>query len=173
MVDPYRNLHSKKEIDLRQELDKTFFGAADEIPKSLTGLLRRMRRDSNGAPIKCPCRDHITDEPDRDSYCPVCLSMGFLWDEVEVNYYKNGEEKSGDTIFFIQDNIPITSIDYIITIKLDNEGEIIQPIRRDYYYKILEAIKFRSDNGRIEYVKLRTKYDPKWSVWYGVKPRGN
>jgi hypothetical protein len=173
MVDPYRNLSTKKELDLREELDRTFYGAQDEIAKKITGLLRVMRRDSNGDAIRCECRDSITDEADKDTYCPHCLGMGYLWNEIRINYYRNGEESNKNVIFYIEDNISVSIIDYLVTLKLDNEGNIIQPISRDSYYKIHEVIKFRSDNGRIEYVKLRTEYDPKWSVWYGVKLRGN
>jgi hypothetical protein len=168
MVDPYKNHSSRKELDLRKELDKTFFGASDEIAKSRTGLLRIARRDSTNHPLRCKCRDYITDEPDKDFYCPECLGMGFYWDEVKVSYFERGDKED---IFYLENDINIFSTDYIITIKLDVDGNIIQPVARDRFYKILNVIKFRSDNGRIEYVKLETQYEALWSVYYGVKVR--
>jgi hypothetical protein len=169
MVDLYKNHSIGKELDLRKELKRTFFGAIDEVAKGRVGLLRVARRDAEGIALRCECRDYITDEPDKDFYCPHCLGFGFYWDEVEATYYQ--QEKGDINIFYLEDDVVVYSTDYFITLKLSDEGDVLQPAKRDRFYKILNVIKFRADNGRIEYVKLETKYEPLWSVWYGAKVR--
>jgi hypothetical protein len=78
MINPYKLYRSstpttRKELDLREELNRTLFGAGDEIAKGRYGLLRKMRRDSNDYPIQCPCRDQATFEADKDPYCRYCV----------------------------------------------------------------------------------------------------
>lgn len=158
------------EIDLRQEMNRTLYGASDEIAKGRQGLLRVARIGSNGEPIKCPCRDTITDEQDLDFYCSTCLGMGFLWDERKIVYYKDDESvlKKDESYFYMEYHEGPTRWDWIIEVVLDEDGKPVEPVQRDLYYKSLIAEAFRSDLGRIEYWRCRTKLERKWSVRYGV-----
>ena len=183
-TNPYTNLYptnsSGIEIDLRTEINRILYGATDETAKGVKGLLRRMRKDSNGDLIRCPCRDDITDEPDKDYYCRYCLSMGYYWDEVTIVYYRNddsfrkregkNEEFEGDDLF-LEHDVVITPEDYIVTVLLDDNGDPSIPVTRDKMFKILSADPFRSDNGRIEFWRVRAVEERKWSVWYGIKNR--
>lgn len=164
---------SGDELDLRAELQRTLYGAPDETPKGRTGLLRVMRLDSDGNPTKCPCRDTITDEPDKDFYCRVCLGMGFLWDERKIVYYRDDDSKSkkDEVYFYLEHTDNPARWDYIIELKLDGDGSVIEPEERDLFYKIEYAEAFRSDRGRIEYWRCRTTLERKWSVWYGNASR--
>ena len=74
--DLYRsaNIVSGKELDLRKEMYRLLHGASDEVAKGRYGLLRMMRRDSDGNLIRCDCRNRNTDEPDRDYYCRYCVT---------------------------------------------------------------------------------------------------
>ena len=171
---------SSKELDLRQELENFLYGAVDEIPKGRTGLIKQIRRDDDGNPIRCPCRDRITDEQDQDYYCRICLGAGYLWDERKIVYYRNNDsfrkvagknqEFEGDDFFVEYDSV-ITTDDVIITLKLDSEGNFITPVERDKSFAILSVDHFRSDNGRIEFWRIRTAEGRPWSVWYGVQNR--
>lgn len=162
-----------REIDLRVELQRTFFGASDEVRKAKKGILRKMRRDSDGEHVRCPCRDKCTDEPDKDFYCRYCLGMGFLWDEREIVYYKNEDSfnKQEGFLFYLQYDEELSTEDYIIEINLDKEGEPVMPVERQTFFDIVRAQAYRSDRGRIEFWQVRAKEERKWSVWYGVKNR--
>jgi len=183
-TNPYTSLYpttlSGKELDLRTEMHRTLYGAIDEEPKGRLGLLRRMRRDSNGDLVRCPCRDNITDEPDKDYYCRYCLGMGYFWDEAKIVYYRNddsfrkregkNQEFEGDD-FFLEYDVVIAPEDYIVTVDLDSEGKPTLPVTRSKMFKILSADPFRSDNGRIEFWRVRAVEERKWSIWYDVKNR--
>jgi hypothetical protein len=183
-TDPYTSLYptssSGKELNLRTEFYRTLFGAVDEEAKGREGLLRKMRRDSDGNPIRCVCRDIVTDEPDKDYYCRYCLGMGYYWDEIKIIYFRNdnsfrkregkNEEFEGDD-FFLQYDVEVTPADYIVTVILDTEGNPSSPITRNKFFKILSADSFRSDNGRIEFWRVRAIEERKWSVWYGNQNR--
>lgn len=178
----YPSIDSGKELDLRVELYRLLYGASDEIAKGRLGLLRRMRRDSEGNRITCPCRDRDSNEPDKDYYCKYCLGMGYFWDEVKIVYYRDdgsflkekGENKDfeGD-MFYFEYNVIVSSDDYIVTVKLDTEGKVQIPVERDKYFRILSDDAFRSDTGRIEFFAIRAKEERKWSSWYGVKLRNS
>ena len=181
---PYSNLYptstSGKELDLRQEIYRLLHGAIDEEAKGRYGLLRKMRRDGNGNPVRCACRNPITDEADKDHYCRSCLGMGYYWDELKILYYRDetsfrkrsgtNKEYVGDHFFVEYSNI-VTDDDYIITVKLDVNGVPESPVTRNLFFKIIGATSFRSDNGRIEFWRIRAVEERKWSVYYGVQNR--
>ena len=183
-TNPYSNLYpttsSGKELDLRTEMNRTLYGSTDEVAKGRKGLLRRLRRDSDGNPIRCACRDNVTDEPDKDYYCRYCLGVGFYWDEIGIVYYRNddsfrkregkNQEFEGDDFFF-EYNVVIAVDDYIVTVNLDNDGNVLVPVTRSKIFKILSSDPFRSDSGRIEFIKVRAKEERKWSIWYGNQNR--
>lgn len=183
IYNPYYSSNYKSgkiELDLRQEMYELLFGSSGEIPKAKIGLLRIMRRDTDGNPIRCACVNELTDDPDTDRYCRYCLGWKFYWDEYPAYYYKNDEAYdsaagiSQDFIsekFYIEYNKTITPNDYIIEIKLDQDGVPVTPTQRLTYYDIMRATPMRSDRGRIEFWQVRAKHEPKWSVWYDVKLR--
>jgi len=171
---PYsRTGSSGLELDLRAEMDDLLFGSYGEVAKGKVGLLRKMRIDSNGEHIRCPCRNKVTDEPSRDQYCRYCHGHGYFWDETQIVYYKNNDSfvKDGEGLFYLQYDLEITERDYIIELKLDSEGRPIEEIERESVYEIESADKFRADNGRIEFWQISAKYNREWSVHYGVKNR--
>jgi hypothetical protein len=162
------------EIDLRQEMHRTLYGASDETAKGRTGLLRRMRRDANNKFVFCPCRDIITNEPDKDYICRTCWGMGYLWDEETLVYFRDDDtlRRSGEVYFYVEYTVNPNDEDYIIQLSRDVDGVPSIPAEReDKVYNIIEAEAFRSDSGRIEYWRCRTKIERKWSVWYGVTSR--
>ena len=147
------------EPDMRQEFKNTLDGHYPEVSKSQISLFRKMRRDSKGKLIKCPCVDAVTDEPDIDVFCPVCHGEGNLWDESYLDTYKvvtRSEAIYGAPIIVIycKSSLDITSDDRIVELVLDEEGKAVKPIKRKILYEINEAIDFRADNGRREYWKL-------------------
>ena len=85
-----RNLYKTKgtEPNMREELIHTLEGFFPEIPKARTGVLRKMRRDSNNNLTPCDCVNPDTHEPDKDTFCPYCWGEGYYWDEEFIEYYK-------------------------------------------------------------------------------------
>lgn len=176
----YPTSSSGKELNLREELRRLLYGADDEEAKGRVGLLRKVRLDNSGEPQRCPCRDSLTDEPDKDYYCRFCLGVGYFWDEVKIVYYRNddsfrklegkNQEYEADN-FYVAYSTVITPRDYIVVVSLDVEGQPIVPVVRENVFKILSADPFRADNGRIEFWRIRAVESRKWSVWYGTKNR--
>jgi len=158
---------AKKELDLREEFYSTLYGASDEVKKGQIGLIRRMRRNSSGAPIRCECRDPLTDEPSMDMSCSDCFGHGYLWDERKIVYYKNEDalRRWGYSVFYVEYDEEPTDIDFVVELERDTEGTPSVPIVRDRLYKIEQAEPFRSDDGRTEYWRIRAVYDKQWSVW--------
>ena len=82
-IDYYSGTTTGSEANMRQEMINTLIGSDPEIAKGQTGLIRVMRRDTDGKLIPCECVDNITGEPDKDRFCSLCFSEGYRWDEEE------------------------------------------------------------------------------------------
>lgn len=180
-----RNLYGKKtsrntlygsttqsEPNLRVEMNNTIDGNFPEIAKGQTLVIRSMRRDSNNKLIKCPCVDILTGEPDKDTFCPICFSEGYLWDEVWAKGYTRIIRSSVDLAgskeeligpgttnihlasFFLKAEVDVTQEDKIVIISLNKDGSVVEPHKREKIYSIITLIDFRSDNGKLEYYKI-------------------
>ena len=181
----YPSNNGRIELDLREELQNTLHGASDEIAKGRNGFLRQVRRDSNGDPIRCPCRDIITDEPDKDYYFRYCQGVGFFLDEYEIVYYKNDdvfrpvgnkprtiEPRNIDAAYFyVEYDENIYATDIIVEVEVDKSGNITYPIARKSFYEIWRAEEFKADTGRLEHWRVTGGLIRDWSTWYGVKHR--
>ena len=160
----------RTEISLRDELIKTLEGSFPEIAKKQTGLLRIMRRDTTGKLLNCPCRNKVTNEPDKDGYCPICLGEGYYWDERFVIFYRvdPGQEarkalRPQDTVpgimntplraFYLEFNEDLTLDDRVIELVLDAEGRPLHPLKRRAIFRLGDVYDYRADNGRIEFWK--------------------
>ena len=172
------------EPDLRKELGNTLDGHYPEVAKARQALLRKMRLDANGKLTKCGCVDSVTKEPDKDFFCPICHGEGYLWDETYIKVYKvllksdvgnvyrevmkaPGLQNSSMSVFFCKSLVDITQKDRIIELSLDAEGEVSTPFKRRALHKIVAAVDYRADNGRLEYWKLDC-YEEKRKFLNGV-----
>jgi hypothetical protein len=162
----------RTEVDLRQELDNTLSGTFPEISKTQTVILRKMRRDDDGLLIKCACVDEVTREPDKDSFCSLCWGSGAYWDEVYLDVYRSSSVESTATqalaeklvasglhnvplvAFYTRYTEDITTDDRIIELVLNKNGEIITPAKRRRIFRIVTAVDYRLESGRLEYWKL-------------------
>ncbi len=183
MVVALDNFYSDdSEVDIRVEMDNFLFGAFPEIAKSQYGIIRRMKTDDQGNLLKCPCTDQITNEADKDYFCPVCFGEKFFWTESLAQFYRvslSGDGHGNGTIFDKTQGFGLTNIavhifyfrfdtvinkqDKIVDISLDNEGGIIYPIKRQVIWRINDIIRFRGSRGRIEYIKIFcNNEDPKY-----------
>jgi len=158
----------RTEIDLRQELENMFNGAYPEIAKAQKYLLRKFSRDSALVRIACTCIDALTHEPDKDVFCPVCHGEGYLWDEVQIQLYRQSirREATGAVAealvaaglvnvelysFWIKSSVLLTLQDKIVRVALDEEGDFAAPIRREELWRIGTLLDLRSDHGRLEF----------------------
>lgn len=172
----YETATGGSEPDMRQELINMFDGKSPEIPKAQVGLLRRMRRDTNGKKILCSCVDSLTKEPDKDRFCPICYGEGFLWDETDLQYYAVLQEGNTSNslkdkltepglinipivVFYIRYDSRITKDDKVVRIALDLAGDPVSPRSRVGVYRVNTAWDYRSDNGKLEYWKVYTHFE--------------
>ena len=173
------------EPDMRKELKNTLEGHYPEIAKGQEALLRKMRLTPSGKLTKCPCVDPVTKEPDKDFFCPVCHGEGYLWDETYIKAYKillksdvgnvyrevveaPGLQNSSMSVFFCKSKVNITAKDRIVELSLDKEGKVDTPFRRRALYRVVAAVDYRADNGRLEYWKLDC-YEEKRKFLNGVE----
>lgn len=167
----YYSLSGSTEPDMRQEFARFLDGSWPEVAKRQKGLLRQARRAASGKPLRCPCVDDLTKEPDKDIFCPICYGSSYYWDEEYIWYYKTLEgtdssvalspelEKPGlidgkIVVFYIRYNTGVSEDDRIIEIALDTSGTPISPVRRTGVYRIGRLWEYRSDNGKLEYYKV-------------------
>lgn len=157
------------EISIRDEFYNTMYGFYPEIAKHQKGLLRRFRRDSSENLINCPCVDKVTQEPDRETKCPVCLGEGKLWDEEPIQFYhvsanqlratsqdvlqKPGIMNTNTEVIYISSQFNLTKDDKIVYLRLDKEGFPIAPLKRNQLFRISDLQEKRLDNGRLEFWK--------------------
>ena len=159
------------EIDLRAQFDDLVFGGPTSIPHGRKLLLRRIRRDDENKPIKCVCRDKLTDEADTESSCPYCLGEGYYWDEDFITGYATyvgadggqtnrirgigaGTVRADARIFYFRYDTEISYKDKVVDLKLDTEGDPVVPYARESIYKPQTIIRYRSDYGRVEYIAV-------------------
>jgi len=159
------------EPDMRQEFINTLDGSFPEEAKAQSGLIRAMRRDSDGALIPCGCVDNITNEPDKDRFCPICFGEGNMWDETEITLYRTLEDSDVDNatrhtlkepglinvplvVFYIRYSTSITEDDKVIELVLGEDGTPEEPQQRRSVYRVNTAWDYRSDGGRLEYWKV-------------------
>jgi hypothetical protein len=164
---------SGAEPNMRQELIDTLEGDYPEIAKGAPHLHRKMRLDSDGKLIACPCVDKVTGEPDKDRFCPICFGEGWMWDEVRLDVYRVLRDSDADNatrdkligpglinaplvVFYTRYDTAITKDDKIVEIKLTDAGGEATPLERTGVYRVSVAWKYRADDGKLEYLKLFT-----------------
>lgn len=157
------------EIDLRKEIDELFFGYESGIRHGFPIVLRRARRLAGGEPQPCVCLDEFTREGDPD--CSYCQGDKYLWDEEwrwtysmysgsstglasRLKYMPPGGMRIDFKIFFFRYDTPIKYGDKIIEMKLDDSGVVVEPYIRETIYFPQTIQRYRSDNGRVEYIAV-------------------
>lgn len=162
------------EIDLRTEFDNIVFGPnGDGIGRhGHPVILRRVRRDADGYPTRCTCSEASPNNQGNPD-CSYCLGDGWLWDEEWIMTYslyvgpdggkanryvrmQPGNVRTDYILFFFRYDADIKYDDKIVEVKLDEEGEVVissisNSFIRETFFKPESVVKYRSDNGRIEY----------------------
>lgn len=157
------------EIDLREEFDRILFGGEGCTPHGVLLAVRHLRRETDGSPIPCVCKDKFTGEAEPG--CSYCSGESYLWDEEwyiarsqylgsdggkgsRYRFTPAGETRSDTKVFFFRYNVPLKYGDKVVEMKLDIEGYPVTPYIREAIYKP-QTIDFkRSDNGRVEYIAV-------------------
>ncbi len=167
-----KNFYPRRtEPSMRDEMINTLQGKFPEISKKMPVLLRKMRRDDTGLLVPCECVDLTTNEPDKDTFCPICHGEGHKWDEVLMETYRvlirsdvgnatreelfeAGLTNISTTLFYTDYNEPVTEDDKIVELILDFEGTVVTPAKRLRLHRIVTVTDFRADYGRLEYLKI-------------------
>jgi hypothetical protein len=161
---------------MRQEFINTIEGLSPEVAKGQPGLLRKMRRNTDGSLIPCSCVHDITNEPDKDRFCPICFGEGYLWDENDIQFYrvykesdasnidKNNLRKPGlinqpFVVFYVRYDAEITKEDKLVELELEHDGTASDPMTRKRLFRIGNLWDFRADNGKLEYFKVFAHHD--------------
>jgi hypothetical protein len=172
----YGDSTSGTEPDMREEFINTMDGSSPEIAKGQVGLLRKMRRTSDGSLIPCGCVHNITKEPDKDRFCPICFGEGYLWDEASIKFYRVYKESDAANVekdqlrkpglinqpfvvFYVRYDAEITKQDKIVEIELNDDGTASDPMRRKRLFRIGNLWDYRADNGKLEYFKVFTYHE--------------
>lgn len=164
----------RTEPNMRQEMINTLQGSYPEISKKQIAVYRKMR-----TPLVdniCPCVSNLTQEADKDNFCPICFGEGYKWDETFIDVYKI--IKSSDignalidkletpgliaptvVVFYTEYEHQFIKQDSIVELVLDAEGIPVKPYARKVLYRVGLAIDFRSDDGKLEYWKLACTAD--------------
>ncbi len=163
---------SAREVDLRAELDELFFGHVSGVRHGHLVVLRNMRRENGGHPVKCTCLDPFTREADPD--CSFCLGERYLWDEgwawthssylgsdgglaSRITYMPSGAMRVDSKVFYFRYDTNIRYSDKIIEMVLDTDGNVVVPYIRETIYRPGTIQRFRSDNGRLEYIAVHCR----------------
>lgn len=163
----YTRNRSRKEIDLRKELDNFLFGSAQEIAKAQYVLVRKIKKDDQGRKLSCVCNRN--GEGSKTPSCSECLGEGYYWSESWAPAFKysvgsesaharrimlehGGSVKSELTRFFFRYPIDLSVDDRVVELDSDSEGNAIKPYRRKNIWMIQELEEKRSDQGRLEFV---------------------
>ena len=167
----------KKEIDLRKNFDELVLGKSNNLVHGYKVLIRNARLDSNHKLIKCTCVSDLTDEPDQENECRFCLGEGHIWDERFTTCYSSligaddgkanrnkriipGEMRTDYKVFYLRYDEKLSYYDKIIELRLDFEGNLIIPYKREFIYRPETIQNYRSDNGRLEYIAAYCKEEP-------------
>ena len=138
-------------------------------------ILRKIRRDENDERIKCTCNDSVTHEGDGDAFCAYCDGVGYIWDEFWfLGYVTHSASFVGTSMTlreivtpgFVQVDEPYLYTFYYITVKkndwiiqpaLDEEGQVIMPMRAKHRNIVISQFPMRMDGARIEYWKYKLR----------------
>ena len=157
------------EIDLRSNFDKLLFGPG--VKHSHLVFIRKARIDNDENKVPCNCVDKLTKEAAPERNCSYCLGEGFLWDEIAHKTYSTlvgveggkasrtrritaGELRTDYKLFYFKYDTKVSYKDKIVEVRLDEEGKVSIPYRRESIYSIETIQEYRSDNGRIEYIAV-------------------
>ena len=143
-----------KNINLQNEMDSFLFGSGTEAPKGRDVIYRRIRKDGDNNPIKCECVSKTTGEPDKDTYCPYCLGSKHYWDEEFVKSYWHRPGSSDNLVFYFNYNVNPNTIDELILVGFDSDGNTVAPIERRKLYNILSVDILREEHGLLAYYKV-------------------
>jgi hypothetical protein len=157
------------DIDLRAHFHAIIYGSDSERPRGQWVVIQKLLRDEKGEPIKSPYRFKVTDEGKHKERGPSTTRTGFLCNEVLVRSMFRpaqrmiADEQSAeignlaptrDVFYFAFEDktVDIKEKDVVITIDIDEFGNIINPVKAIHEYNIVKRHNKCSDGGRVEYI---------------------
>jgi len=162
-----------REKDLRRTFDDFILGKSGGVKHAHKVLIRKFRRAQDNQLVKCKCASFLTDEASTETSCNFCLGEKYIWDEQFVECYSTmkggdsfhsrfrriapGEIRTDYKTFYFRYDTNITYKDKIIEMSLDLEGELVIPYKREVIYRPETIQKYRSDNGRVEYIAVHCR----------------
>lgn len=158
------------EIDIRSELDRLLNGDPNlpyMIPHGQWVILRKLKRDELGKPIKSSEVDPITKEPDMIYKSDNVTKTGYLYDDhltkaylMDIRLSSLTEEQTKPGI--VNDNLRVGYFDYksrpekhdiVLVPYVNDDGEIITPLQIRFEFYISTVLPAVSDGSRLEFLR--------------------
>lgn len=160
-------------ISIKDEIGNTLHGKGSDPGQGQPAIFRRVRRGSNAKPVLCPeCRKIGVQSSRREVDCGRCMGVGYLWDEDWIMVYtwpgtsvsrsRSGYKKYAEpgiietdiAVWYLEAHICPTLEDKIITVRLDEDGNVVTPYERLYMYDFRTVDEHRLDDGKLEYWRI-------------------
>ena len=175
--------NGSREIDLREQIHLFLFGDPTHVAHGSYYIIRRMRRDSKGQPVRCTCSQNLYFDTPKNAgrRCRHCNGEGFLSDDTIVTGYLSRDyphtgledlDKFGQwgpvtpMLYLEYDALASPGLgeqDKIIEPVKDLEGKLLSPIELNASFTIMIVNQLRSDRGRVEYIRLRLGEEHKYA----------
>lgn len=166
MINRWGVARTNRNVDLRQWFDSTVKERSAHDPDyiGMWVLHRQMRLTENSNMVECVC--NVNKEAQRNPRCSSCLGEGYLWDEHLIKVFKverprkelnvggAGVIAQESIVFYLPSNMyRMSRRDRLVEISLDEEGNIVKPIRRFHVHYVGNIDVKRGNDGKVEYVK--------------------
>lgn len=156
------------ELKLDKEFEDLLFTSTDCTPLAVPLVYRKIRQHPTTGAVKCPgCNAKASGIIEGERTCPYCDGLGYLWDESIIKgwiYLKNNTKVTGGgnplemgesdfNTFYLatKKDLLVVNDDYVRTIKLDSNKNIVMPLTYVETYKVYDSKVFASNQTNSEF----------------------
>jgi len=154
------------DIDMRKEFAAMINGTDEVRPLGTQIVLQSLVRDSRGKLIRSPYAYAMTGEVPLDKRYPNTTITGYKCSEslvrayvvpFQLRYYASlqieepGVDNESKYLFYLDNDLDVKSEDVFVTIALDEEGNVINPVTPLKDFVIIEIPTHSEINGRGEF----------------------
>jgi len=158
------DLNLSSDVDLRKEVHELIYGTEKDRARGVIVVLQSVIME-NGRPKKSPYSYALTGEGTNSERGPNTTRDGNLCSEslirvlyAPISVYGIDEKTSAmgnlsitRDICYLSHKDVVKESDIIVFIQLDEEGQIVNPVRAANEFKVVKVYPRYSDNGRLEY----------------------
>ena len=160
------------DIDLRKEFSAMINGTENVKPIGRQVVLQSIQVDSKKKLVTSPYSYKHTGESPLDKRYPNTTVTGYLCSETlerahmvpfQLRYYAAlqvadpGVDNESKYLFYLDSSIAVKQHDVFVTLKLNDEGNVITPVEALRDFVVLEVPELSEVNGRDEFQIAITK----------------